>query len=216
MFPTTQNSITDLSSALAQSKVHHADKGSAGKAFLKFNFKDGGFTFGRDQVDITDEEIVVNVATFAHGWTLWVNGTPQKVMRSFVEDLPAPMPSVDGNQPSESRGFEARFPEEDDDTILVFETNSFGGRKGADKLLSEVSVRSEQGEEEYLYPVVRLTSENYKSKQGSTIFNPVFEVVGWVNQAGKMQDGHARIAQAEQEEPEAGSEETPIRRRRRA
>src|SRR5690625_6719703 len=81
MFPTTQSSITDLSSALAQSKVHHADNSSAGKAFLKFNFKDGSFTFGRDQEDITGEEIVVNVATFAHGWTLWVNGQPQKVDR---------------------------------------------------------------------------------------------------------------------------------------
>lgn len=211
MFPTTQSSITDLSSALAQSKVHHADNSSAGKAFLKFNFKDGSFTFGRDQEEITGEEIVVNVATFAHGWTLWVNGQPQKVMRSFVEQLPEPMPSVDGNQPSESRGFEARFPEADDDTILVFETNSFGGRKGADKLLTEVSIRSASGEAEYLYPVVRLTSESYKSKQGSTIHNPVFEVVGWMNQDGVRQGETARV-EAPESEPE---EETPVRRRRR-
>lgn len=211
MFPTTQSSITDLSSALAQSKVHHADNSAAGKAFLKFNFKDGSFTFGRDQEDITGEEIVVNVATFAHGWTLWVNGQPQKVMRSFVEQLPEPMPSVDGNQPSESRGFEARFPEEDDDTILVFETNSFGGRKGADKLLTEVSIRSASGEAEYLYPVVRLTSESYKSKQGSTIHNPVFEVVGWMNQDGVRQGETAQV-EAPESEPE---EETPVRRRRR-
>lgn len=211
MFPTTQSSITDLSSALAQSKVHHADNSAAGKAFLKFNFKDGSFTFGRDQEEITGEEIVVNVATFAHGWTLWVNGQPQKVMRSFVEQLPEPMPSVDGNQPSESRGFEARFPEEDDDTILVFETNSFGGRKGADKLLTEVSIRSASGEAEYLYPVVRLTSESYKSKQGSTIHNPVFEVVGWMNQDGVRQGETARV-EAPESEPE---EETPVRRRRR-
>lgn len=211
MFPTTQSSITDLSSALAQSKVHHADNSSAGKAFLKFNFKDGSFTFGRDQEDITGEEIVVNVATFAHGWTLWVNGQPQKEMRSFVEQLPEPMPSVDGNQPSESRGFEARFPEEDDDTILVFETNSFGGRKGADKLLTEVSIRSASGEAEYLYPVVRLASESYKSKQGSTIHNPIFEVVGWMNQDGVRQGEMARVESPESE-PE---EETPVRRRRR-
>src|SRR5690554_1716822 len=168
MFPTTQSTITDLSSALAHSKIQNAGNSSAGKAFLKFNFKDGSFTFGRDQEDITGEEIVVNVATFAHGWTLWVNSQPQKVMRSFVEPLPDPMPAVDGNQPSESRGFEARFPEEDDDTILVFETNSFGGRKGADKLLTEVSVRSASGEAEYLYPVVRLTSESYKRSEEHT------------------------------------------------
>lgn len=212
MFPTTQSSITDLSSALAHSKVNHADNSAAGKAFLKFNFKKGSFTFGRDQEDITGEELVVNVATFAHGWTLWVNGQPQKVMRSFVEQLPEPMPAVDGNQPSESRGFEARFPEEDDDTILVFETNSFGGRKGADKLLTEVSVRSASGESEYLYPVVRLTSESYKSKQGSTIHNPIFEVVGWMNQDGVRQGEKALRVEAPESEPE---EETPVRRRRR-
>ena len=213
MFPTTQNTITDLSSALAQSKVHQTDKGSAGKAFLKFDFKDGSFTFGRDQVEVTDEEIVVNVATFAHGWTLWVNGQPKKVMRSFVEQLPDAMPAEDGNQPSESRGFEARFLDEDDDTILVFETNSFGGRKGADALLTQVSMRSAQGEKAYLYPIVKLTSENYKSKQGSTIYNPVFEVVGWMNQDGERKD----VENAQLGAPgEAREDAAPVRRRRRS
>lgn len=212
MFPTTQTSITDLSSALAQSKVHHTDKSSAGKAFLKFDFKDGSFVYGRDQVEVTDEEIVVNVATFSHGWTLWVGNQPKKVMRSFVEPLPDPMPAQDGAQPSESRSFEARFLDEDDDTILVFETNSFGGRKGADALLTEVSIRSGAGEKEYLYPVVKLTSENYKSKQGSTIHNPVFTVVGWMNQEGDRKD--AAAAQLGHDEPQ-GAEE-PVRRRRRS
>lgn len=210
MFPTTQSNIKDLSSALAQSKVHQTGNSSAGKAFLKFGFEDGSYTFGRDQVEVTGEQVVINVATFCHGWTLWVNGSAQKVMRSFFENLPDPMPSVDGNQPSESRAFEARFLDEDDDTVLVFETNSFGGRKGADNILKEVSIRSASGESEYLYPIVKLSSESYKSKQGRTIHNPVFGVVGWMNQAGEIQGGVLKV----EEQKELPLEETPVRRRR--
>lgn len=211
MFPTTQNSVTDISAALTNSKVQQTGAGSGGgKAFLKFGFKDGSYSFGREQEDVTGDTVVVNVASFAHGWTLWVNGKPTKVMRSFVEELPEPMPSVDGNHPSESRGLEARFPEAEDDTILVFETNSFGGRKGVDKLLSDVSIRSAAGEGEFLYPAVRLTSENYTSKQGSVIHNPVFEIVGWVNQDGKTKEG-TPLLEAQEEEPQ----DEPVRRRRR-
>lgn len=208
MFPTVNTaSITDLSTALASSKVQ-GESSNSGKAFIRFDFKTGSFSFGRDQEDITGDEIIINTTSFVHGWVLWVNGSPQKVLRSFIEDLPPPMPNgADGSQPSESRGFEARF-EDDPDTVLVFETSSYGGRAGCDKLLNAIRIRSAGGESEFLFPVVKLESESYKAKQGGTIHNPVFEIVGWVNQAGEAEEQTAKL--------DAPAEEEPVRRRRKA
>ena len=209
MFPTVNTaSITDLSSALAQSKVQ--DNASTGsKAYIGFDFQSGEYTFGRDKTEITDDNIVINTSSFTHGWILWVNRTSTKVMRSFVEDLPAPMPNGPaGEQPAESRGFEARF-EDDPDTVLVFETSSYGGRKGCDKILNEIRIRSAGGESEYLFPIVRLTSENYQSKQGRTVYNPIFEVVGWMNQEGDIQQNVQKL------EAQVEPEEAVVTRRRR-
>ncbi len=122
MFPTTQQSATNLAAALVDSKVNSSGA-SAGKAFMKFAFQTGGFSFGRDQIDISGEEIVINTYSIQHGWTLWVNGSPQKELVPFSQDLPFPMEAQQGNTPTEARAFEARFAD-DEETILVFETNS--------------------------------------------------------------------------------------------
>ncbi len=215
MFPTTQSSITDLSSALARSQVQPTAAGSGGKAFMKFDFKSGDFLFGRDAEDITGEEIVVNTASINHGWVVWANGTPRKVTASFVEPLPMAPEPIEGNQPTESRGFEARF-EDDADTVLIFESNSFGGRKGVDSLLSEIQSRSAKGEVQYLYPVVKLTSESYKAKQGNTIHNPVFEVVGWMDQEGNRAGAATTAAIGNDEDDTEEDSAQPMRRRRRS
>lgn len=209
MFPTTTAKITDLSAALSQSKVQQTASG-AGKAFIRFDYKTGDFFYGRDQEEITGEEIVVNTASFAHGWVLWVGGQAQKVMRSFVEPLPEPMPAVGHDQPTEARGFEARF-QDDEETILVFESNSFGGRKGCDNLLSAISLKSGSGENEFLYPVVKLESESYKAKQGGIIHNPMFTVVNWMNADGELESVSGTKKLTEQTDD---TEETTRRRRR--
>lgn len=211
MFPTTSTKITDLSSALKQSKVQQTTS-SAGKAFIRFDFKTGEFFYGRDQEEITGEQIVVNTASFSHGWVLWVGGQAQKVMRSFVEPLPEPMPAVGHDQPTEARGFEARF-EDDEETILVFESNSYGGRKGCDSLLAAITMKSSSGEEDFLFPVVKLESESYKAKQGGTIHNPVFKVVDWMNAEGELESTNGTKKIASESEPE---EEEGSRRRRRS
>lgn len=207
MFPTVQGSMTNLSSALANSQVQ-SSQDQGGKAFLKFDFKSGTYTLGRDQEEVTGEQIAVNVASINHGWTLWVNGTPKKTQVSFTEPLPMAPPAEGTDEPSESRGFQAAFLEEDDDTIIVFETNSFGGRKGVDSMLDATKLKAVGGEEQYLFPIVKLDSESYKSKQGGTIHNPVFTVVDWMDMEGNLESGTKKIAQ-EEEAPAK-----PVRRRR--
>lgn len=215
MFPKVQNSITDLSAALSQSQI--APPTSGGKAFLKFDYKDGSFLFGRDQDEVTGDEIVVNTNSFCHGWILWDEGKPKKAMVSFVEQLPEPMQnSAAGDEPTEARSFEARFMD-DEDTIIQFETSSYGGRKGCDSLLNEIRMKSASGETEFLFPVVKLDSDSYKAKKGGVIHNPVFNVVGWVNSAGKLQEQQKTLFADSAEAPEQTEEkeEAPVRRRRR-
>jgi len=207
MFPTTTTSATNLVSMLADTKVAESNT-SHGKAFLKFDFKSGDFAFGREAEDITGETIVINTYSIQHGWTLWANGTPKKISAPFNAELPEPMPSVDGNSPTESRSFEACF-QDDPDTILVFDSNSHGGRTGVNKVLDQIKARAISGESEYLFPEVKLESESYKSKQGSTIHNPVFKIVGWLNLDGKAQEVAAKLEDTQ-------DEATPVRRRRKA
>ena len=207
MFPTAKTSATSLAAALTESKVQE-NQSNAGKAFLKFDFKTGDYAYGRDAVDITEEEIVINTYSIQHGWILWVNGSAQKEMVAFNQSLPQPMASQQGNDPSEARGFEARFLD-DEDTVLVYETNSYGGRQGVDMLLNAVKGRALSGEEEFLFPVVKLSSTSYKAKQGNTIHNPSFEIVAWVNQMGDKENATPMIE-------EVREDNQPVRRRRSA
>lgn len=208
MFPTVQVNSKDLATKLQNSRVQSNAQSAAGRAFIKFDFKTGDFFFGRDADCISGEEIVVNTASIAHGWVLWHNGTANKVYKSFADDLPEPMPSMGDDDPTEARAFEARF-QDDPDTVLMFETNSYGGRKGVDTLLSELTAQSLKNPE-YLFPVVRLESENYKAKQGGIIHNPIFTVTGWMNAAGDML-GDVKAIEEEVEE-----EAPKLRSRRRA
>jgi len=213
MFPTAQNSATDIQAMLAASRVQETQQTTGSVAFIQFKFKTGNFVFGKEQEDITGETIAVNVASFRHGWTLWTGGKPKKVQASFTQDLPMPMPSENGDSPTESRGFDAAFLD-DEDTILTFESNSYGGRKGADALLNAVKIRSASGEANFLFPVVKLDSESYKAQQGGTIHNPVFTVVDWMDQAGNVESDTAKLTSDTTEE--ASEEEVQPKRRRRA
>lgn len=210
MFPTTQNSTTDLVSALKGSQIQSNANQAGGKSFMKFDFKSGDYTFGRENEEITGDEIVINTYTFTHGWTIWANGKPVKTAVPFNQQLPMEPAPIDGNAASESRSFEARFMD-DEDTIIVFDTNSYGGRKGCDTVFGEISNRANQGEGEFIFPIVKLESESYKAQQGSTIHNPVFTVVGWMNEEGQRQDGMKEQLDA----PEEVAEEAPKRRRRK-
>ena len=206
MFPTTNNSSTNLASMLAETKVAESNT-SQGKAFLKFDFKSGDFAYGRDAEEITGETIVINTYSIQHGWTLWANGAPKKVSAPFNAELPEPMAPVDGNSPTESRSFEACF-QDDPDTILVFDSNSHGGRTGVNKVLDQIKARAVSGEGEYLFPKVKLSSDSYKAKQGATVHNPVFKIVGWLNLDGEEQSSTAKL--------EDNLDDSMIRRRRKA
>ena len=227
MFPTTQVKPASLVAALSQSKVAETSDGGS-KAFLKLDANSGTFLFGRSGDDVTGEEIVVNTGSIQHGYTLWVDGKAEKRSVPFNQDLPAPMDGRTDSEgdfcsPTESRYFEARF-EDDSETVVVYDANSFGARKGVDALLSAIRLRATSGEEEFLYPKVLLDSESYKNKKakGKTIHNPIFKVVAWLNLEGEEQVVNAQIADSndgddvDTSDSTSAAEAAPKRRRRKA
>lgn len=212
-FPTVANTISNLSQALQNEVKVKPTEDKSGQAFIKFDYKRGEFFYGRDAVEITQDEIIVNTDTLAHGWILWHQGKAEKELVSVFAPLPEAMESKDEDHPSEARGFMAAFPD-DADTKLVFESNSYGGRKGVDALLNSIRAKSMEGETEYLYPVVKLTSESYKHPKG-LVHNPIFEVVGWVNRDLQRQGEAVKQVESKPEaEPEVEAA-APVRRRRR-
>lgn len=215
-FPTAK-SVTDVAQLMQQSKVTTQSSQQGSTAFLKFDFKTGEFSFGREAEDVTDEELLVNPTSFQHGWVVWANGSPTKVMAPFYNDIPARPEPIAGNEPTEARGVSMAFTD-DPDTTVVFESNSYGGRTGLDSLLQEIQLRS-QTESEFIVPRIQLTSTSYSSKKagGSLVFNPVFHVLAWHNMDGSEQgEATAAIEEQKQEDVQGAQvEEAPKRRRRK-
>ena len=213
MLPAIQASTGSLAARIAQAKKP-APSGNGTTGFLKFVFDDGAYVFGRDQEDVTGDLVLVNTNSICHGWTIWADSKATKVLSTFDKELPEAPAPIGGNQPTEARAFGAAFYDDGKPgSQLVFETNSFGGRKGVDTLIGQIIDRVTSGEEVYLYPVVKLTSESYKNKNymNKLIHNPVFEVVKWCDVNG-LEPGEQPTAL---EAPQTQAEEQPAATRRR-
>ena len=164
---------------------------------------------------VTNDEVLVNTTTIQHGWILWSGGRPQKSFVGFQQPLPTQMEPIGEDYPSEARSFQGALI--DDGEPLAFDTNSYGGRKGIDVMLGKIKAHSAEGSQ-YLFPRVKLTSENYANKKrgGKLTYNPVFEIMAWCDNDGNEEPAANANAQVEDksEDKEAPAEE-PKRRQRR-
>lgn len=216
MLPAIQATTGSLAARIAQAKKPATGTGMSG--FLKFAFDSGEYLFGRDQEDVTGDLVLVNTNSICHGWTIWADGKATKTLVTFDRELPEAPPAVGKDQPSEARAFGGAFYDDGKPgDQLVFETNSYGGRKGVDKLIGEVIDRVTAGETVYLYPVVKLSSESYKNKNymNKLIHNPIFEVVKWCDVNGLEAGAEApSLAAPAAPEAEPEPEQSAPRRRR--
>jgi|DEB19_MinimDraft_3_1074340.scaffolds.fasta_scaffold85784_1 hypothetical protein len=190
----------------------------AGKVYLRFDFQTGKWTCGKEQHDVTDVEALINTASIGHGWTMWVAGTPKKVMAPFDQPIPQAMPPEGQVFPQEARVLSGAFIDEDGGEF-IYETNSLGGRNGVDAIIKQVIIRAQQGQETFLYPVVLLTSSSYTHKtHGRIIHTPVFSVVDWADING-VREGQAMLSVDDSDESAEdlgqAQDEALSRRRRR-
>jgi len=203
MLPVIKGSVADLASSfkVAQVNTQGASEGTLA-GFLKFDFKVGSWSFGRDGDDVTEDYVAINIRTFAHGWKLYANGNFTSVLVAITEAEPPCPPPVGDKHASAARAFAGAFwdngkPGEQ----LIFETNSYGGRKAVNDLIEAVKSKVMSGGT-FLFPVVQLNSDSYKNqKHGSTIHNPVFKIVDWADENG--------VAESKQVNAEAPELPTP-------
>jgi hypothetical protein len=209
-FPTVI-SADELSDMFANSQVETTHSGGA--AFLKMDFRTGVWTLGKDSEDVTGMEIHVNSATLMHGWILWVSNRPTKNMVKINEVLPMRMASVGADEPKEARAFEGSMV--DDLTHIQFDGSSKGVRKGVDALLVAIIHRSSIEDSVFIFPQVKLTSEDYVSAQrgGKLTYNPVFEVVSWFDK--DMNEDPGNIPAVEDKTEAVKTENKPERQRRK-
>lgn len=218
MLPTIKGSVSDLASSFKVVQVNTQDtSGGTLGGYLKFDFKDGAWSFGRDGDDVTGDNVAINIRTFAHGWKLWANGTFTSVLVNITDAEPPCPPPVGDKHASAARAFAGAFWDQGKPgEQLVFETNSYGGRKAVNVLIEAVKAKV-QSSASFLFPVVKLGSESYKNqKHGSLIHNPTFEIVDWANESGAAESSIG-IAEADAEDDTPIAVEAPAapaRRRR--
>jgi pyruvate/2-oxoglutarate dehydrogenase complex dihydrolipoamide acyltransferase (E2) component len=89
------------------------------------------------------------------------------------------------------------------------ELSSYGGKKAFAQLIEAIKQQAVKSPA-YLFPLISLSSESYRNKKhGTTIFNPIFEVVGWCNEAGNQQGEAAQALAAPEPAPAAAPAPAP-------
>lgn len=220
--PAAPGASFNLATAIANIVPTEASDGG-GTAYLTFSGNTGDYTFGRDKELMNDEEVIVNIPVTCKGWTVWVNGSPEKqLVNYFTGDLPVQPAPIDGNAWTESRAIQIRTT--DGEVEAVMEGNSYGMRKAVDNLLMAVKKRAADPQySNTLFPIVELASENYENYKhgtGKLVYNPVFKIKGWAdengNVASELKAVEAKPAAAEEATTEPAEEAKPVRRRRKA
>lgn len=210
MFPTVQNSITDLKQALAQETK--STSVSTGVNYLTFAGKRNAWEYGQDKEDVAGQKLLINSASFTHGWVLWHQRRCTTAMVSIMKDLPEeleaktytlPNGKDKTDYPSEGRGFQGKWL--DSDEVVSFESGSMGGKNAVQKVIDQVKMKAMSGSD-FIFPVVELDSYDYVNNNGDQVFSPSLNIVQWLDAEGNEEGGALP-------DPE---EKKPATRRRRA
>lgn len=230
-----QTGVAGLASIAAGLKTVKRQMPSfGGKAYLKFG-KDGQWSLGRSQDDLTGRVIVFNIETLRSGYVCWTNypdvpGERRKKNEKMGEEMlnitqgaidPAELPDL-GWEWRQQQAIDGRLVD-GDKAEVTFNTSSLGGLEAMAVVIDATLERVAQ-ETTYIYPRVRLSSDFYMHNEWGKTYKPIFEIVGWTNvegdPAGSDDVSEAKAdTESEVEDREAPddveTDEAPVRRRRR-
>lgn len=161
-----------------------------GKQYLKMT-KAGEWLFGADDTEVeAGEQFAINPMSMQHGYIGWKTATVvgEHMVSLFSGESIDPAKLAPIQQETEMDGWSKQLSVElksmSDGTELVFKTTSHGGKNALAKLSNSIARRIAADPVHYV-PVVELSSSSYKHKTYGTIYNPVIEIVGWVDVNGK-------------------------------
>ncbi len=186
---TALTTIQNNRSALAAFEEEAAEAVAGSKAFLKFT-KQAEWLWGKEDREVgQDEEIALNMLSYAKGFICWVDGEPAAERMEFLASgKPVQKSDLEDFGPYESSedGWKLQVAVDlkllSDGTELHYATTSKGGRSALGEVLKEFATRAKLGEPD-LIPIVRLSSDSYKHKKYGRIATPAVEVVCWTNLA---------------------------------
>ena len=206
--------ITTLQQGLAAAQNRVQVGGNV--QFLKMLKQTGEWVYGAEDIDVEPgSRWAVNPLSLQTGFIAWGGGGKPlgKMMRSIFQ--PAirrdELQNV-GKEWSENIAFQMQcISGEDEGVVVEYTQNSYGGRAAFAELVKALQVQlakvAGSSDQSLIVPVIVMNSSDYKHPEFGKIFNPIFDVVGWISM-----DGPAAGAAAEPQpnEPRQGAQvETP-------
>lgn len=166
---------------------------ASGSAFLKMD-KAGVWMFGQDEDEVGDQQLLINPASFTHGYVCWAAVGSKKLGEKMVP-LGQPAPEM-GPVPEGGRGWDVQLGVQmkllgDGGGIdLLWASASYGGKKEIARIADVIGERLGEPGQGAIYPVVTLSNDSYKHADYGKIYTPVVNVVKWLTeeQVAKMLD----------------------------
>lgn len=226
-FASTAVSVDNIDAAVNRG-VANAPPVPSMNPYLRLDQRTGCWLYGQENIVVQDDAVfAINIMSFQHGYVCWSD--PQVTRRKaellgekfvrFDVDLPPhntlPDHSDQGGAWRDAVMFELVMVEgEDEGQQVIYNASSLGGCRAYGDLLTAVQGRPVKT---HPFPLVKLRTTSYESKYGSTVHNPIFEIVGWGDTDGNRVSakGGPAVTKAVEPQPDAPAQADPPRRRRR-
>lgn len=177
-----------------------------GKPYMKFG-KDGEWSCGQGGDAVNGELVILNTSSLKGGYVCWTDHDKKKNEKLGEEMQLVSMGLIDPEELPDmgwpwkaQQSVEGRFLEGDQEEFS-YNTSSGGGLEAMAGVIDAIMARIEDGEEVFLFPVVRLEDDNYEHKQWGKTYKPILEIVGWADVEGNLEDDDVLEEEPEQIEP---------------
>ena len=165
-----------------------ASQGS-GMPLLKYD-QSGHWTYGADQTPLSTPKAVVLMATMERGVVAWHNSSvADERMESVFKADPTPVADWGPPKMGEWEGqLSVQVSVDNGATVTIFKTSTGGGKERLAQLGGKMS-QARATHPEICMVEVELDGESYiNQKYGKRIFKPVFKVINWLDENGKVVD----------------------------
>ena len=178
--------------AAMRTALHNAgartQSSTGGRDILKLDRGNGSWVYGVNSTILGDNEIVlVNPASFIHGWIAWGEGVIEgEVMTSVANPMPtmAELPPLPVSKDPDEKiawaaqmGFQAALT---DGTQLIYKANSMGGREFIGELATNIGDRMGVDESTPV-PAILLSNTFYKHTKWGRVYKPAYVITDWLS-----------------------------------
>jgi len=191
--------------------------------------KDGYWTYGADNVDITDDAIfAANPLDVKHGFVCWTDYPAERGKKARKNTLKGEVFVGMSHAPIDPSTLPEYYDDDDvlcewtpaavvpmvciagddDGEEVSYRPSSLGGTDFVDALLEAVGKQIDEGSDQVI-PHLELLSTSYDHPSYGKTYKPTFEIVGWSG----IDDADVTYDKDDEEEPEV-EEEKPKRRSR--